>query len=151
MLSLPPDPTHEKPISVTQFGESQEDAEESQSILQVSQGDQEILRPVSTIGECFERDVQEAGPSGSGLPYTVISEGRVDRDGKTFFVLETQQETQQEEPTQQTENMLPIANSTQNLSPPVPTPRKANKKGRHKEKRYLYRYRETGRFRNKPR
>ena len=85
MLSLPADPTQEKPISVTQFVDSQEDAEESQSILQVRQGDQEILRPVSTIGEIFERDVQEAGPSGSGLPYTVISEGRMDRGVKLFL------------------------------------------------------------------
>ena len=103
LLSLPPDPTQEKLISLTQFRDSQDDAEESQSILQVRQGDQEILRLVPTIGEIIERDVQDAGPSGSGLPYTVISEARVDRDGKTFFVLETQQETQQEEPTQHPE------------------------------------------------
>ena len=134
LSQLPPAPRQEKPISVTQFGDSQDDAEESQSSLQVCQRDQEILRPFPTIAEIIERDVQDAGPSGSGLPYTVISEARVDRDGKTFFVLETQQETQQEEPTQQTENMLPIVKSTQNLPPPPPTPRKV-KKGRRKEKR----------------
>ena len=90
----------------------------------------ELLMPVPTIGEIIERDVQDAGPSGSGLPYTVISEARVDRDGKTFFVLETQQETQQEEPTQETENSTHV----QKLPPPPPTPRKL-KKGRRKEKR----------------
>ena len=41
LLSLPPAPTQEKPISVTQFGDSQDDAEESQSIKQVCQGDKE--------------------------------------------------------------------------------------------------------------
>ena len=94
LFSLPPAPTQEKPISETQFRDSQDDGEESQSILQVCQGDQEILRPVPTIGRIIERDVQDAGPLGSGLPYTVISEAHVDRDGKTFFVLETQQESQ---------------------------------------------------------
>ena len=53
LLSLPPDPVQEKLISVTQFGDSQDDAEEAQSILQVCQGDQEILRPVPTIGKFF--------------------------------------------------------------------------------------------------
>ena len=130
LLSLPPAPTQERPISVTQFGDSQDDTEESQSILQVRQRDHELLMPVPTIGEIIERDVQDAGPSGSGLPYTVISEARVDRDGKTFFVLETQQETHQEEPTQETEN----STHAQKLPPPPPTPRKL-KKGRRKEKR----------------
>ena len=57
LLSLPPAPTQERPISVTQFGDSQDDTEESQSILQVRQRDHGLLMPVPTIGEIIERDV----------------------------------------------------------------------------------------------
>ena len=41
------------------------------------------------MGKINTRDQVEAGPAARELPLEVISEARVDQDGKTFFVLET--------------------------------------------------------------
>ena len=88
---------------------------------------------VSTEVEINTGDPVEAGPAMEEPPLEVISEARVEKNGKTFFVLETQV-AQPDNQTQQGDNMFRLVNSTQDLPLQPKTPKKV-KKGRKKEKR----------------
>ena len=95
VYSVPPQLTQQVPLSIianTGFPETQEESQ-SQSILQFStDGHTEVVvgPVVSTEVEINTGDPVEAGHAMEEPPLEVISEARVEKNGKTFFVLETQ-------------------------------------------------------------
>lgn len=129
VLSVPRDHNQEIPVSMQPYVCDSETQEESQSLLQ-RKTSPPAASAVDTSASVTVLEEQEAGPSTEEGPFTVLHEGRVDRDGKTFFVLETEADDQ----TQQATNMLPIINTTQNL-PPLPESPKKMKKGRRKDRK----------------
>ena len=95
VYSVPPQPTQQVPLNIianTGFPETQKESQ-SQSILQFSTDShtEVVVGPVvSTEVEINTGDPVEAGPAMEEPPLKVISEAQVDKNGKTFFVLETQ-------------------------------------------------------------
>ena len=130
LFSVPAGPTQEVPVDVTENTSVPDTEEESQSILQFATDGHTEMTVMSSVGKINTRDQVEAGPAARELPLEVISEARVDQDGKTFFVLETKVAHPENE-TQQGENMYP-----QDLPLQPPTPKKA-KRGRKRNKRMM--------------
>ena len=128
LFSVPTRPAQEVPVEVTESMSVPDTEEESQSILQFATDGHTEKSVKSMVGKISTCDQVEAGPAARELPLEVISEARVDQDGKTFFVLETKVAYSENE-TQQGENMYPMLNSTQDLPLQPPTPKKT-KKGR---------------------
>ena len=135
LFSVPAGPTQEVPVDVTENMSVPDTEEESQSILQFATDGHTEMTVMSSVGKINTPDQVEAGPAMRELPLEVISEARVDQDGKTLFVLETKVAHPKNE-TQQGENMYPLVNSTQDLPLQPPTPKKA-KKGRQRDKRTM--------------